>query len=288
MTKHQLELIERYLEQKMSAAEMARFENALLHDPLLKNEFELQRDIVDSIKAYRKAEIKARLEGIKINPAPQFATYLKIAASVTLTSFMIWGAYTYFNAEDKEIITKVEIPAITETPFIPFIEEVPDMPLAQHIEPAGADIEVVTPKPSRRTERVAAKRELKLPEVRLPDVLANFEDTSPMIMDKGLPKPPTSFPNIDEKSLVPEILVKDLPGKKNQFFYQNYDGKLYLYGNFSASPYELIELNTEAGRRLFLNYDSSYFNIKPDQKDVVPLERIQDSSLVQELNVLKD
>jgi hypothetical protein len=284
MTKHQLELIERYLEQKMSEAEMVKFENALLHDPLLKNEFELQRDIIDSIKSYRKAEIKARLESIKINPAPHFATYMKIAASVTLTSFLIWGAYTYFNVDDKEIITKVEIPA---TPESLYFEPVPDMPLAQHFEPAGADIVAETPKPARR-ERVAARREIKLPEVRLPDVMANFEDTSPLVRDEAFPKPSTGFPNTDEKALAPEIMVKDLPGKKSQFFYQNYDGKLYLYGNFSASPYELIELNTETGRRLFLKYDSSYFDIKPNQKDVVPLESIQDTSLILELNILKD
>jgi hypothetical protein len=281
MTKHQLELIERYLEQKMSAAEMARFEDAMLHDPLLKNEFELQKDIIESIKAYRKSEIKARLENISINPAPLLTSYMKIAASITITSFIAWGTYTYFGTSDLDLVERVEIPATIDVPRMEVA--IPDMPLVQL--PMVAEAE--EPKPAGRLKTAAVRKEIKLPELRLPDVLFNFEDTSPVMVDEGFSKTQTRFPNLDDKTLVPEIMVQDMPGRKNQFFYQNYEGKLYLYGNFSASPYVLMELNTTAGRRLFLHYDDSFYNIKSDQNEIVPLEKLQDTSLVNELNVLK-
>jgi hypothetical protein len=283
MTRHQLELIERYLEQKMGSAEMAEFENAMLHDPLLKSEFELQKDIIESLKAYRKAEIKARLDAIQVNPAPHFANFLKIAASITITSIMIWGAYTYFN-DSEDYAEKVDITSINDGFHEFHLEELPGMPLVAEANP----IEEIHDVPvAKRNVRTATKKEIRFPEVRLPDIAVNFEDASPIIKDEGLPKN-SHFNQLDEGALAPEILVKELPGKKNQHLYQNYDGKLYLYGNFASSPYELIELNTENGRRLFLKYDSSYYVIKPDQKNIVPLEVIQDTTLVQELQILKN
>ena len=284
MAKHQLELIERYLEHKMSTAEMAEFENALLHDPLLKNEVELQKDIINSIKSYRKTEIKARLDQINVNTVPQFGNLAKIAASVSITSMVIWGAFTYFNNETTDIV-KIDIPDVQSTEMV---EQLPDMPLVQ-LSDEPVEVMEETPRPPINiAQNTTLEREFYIPKVQVPDIMLNFEDTSPFIKDGDLDKATDANINTFDDAMSLEIKVQELPGRRNQFLYQNYEGKLYLYGRFSASPYELIELNTENGSRLFLQYDGSYYSIMPDQKDIVPLESISDSSLIKELNILKE
>jgi hypothetical protein len=68
------------------------------------------------------------------------------------------------------------------------------------------------------------------------------------------------------------------------FHYQFYQGKLFLYGDFGKSPYQIIELNTNFGKKLFLFYDSTFHTIKNEQVIVAPLEEITDQNLVSELN----
>jgi hypothetical protein len=61
------ENIEAYITNKMSAGEKYLFENELAKDPLLQNEIDLQKDIVEALKSNRKAQLKDRLNNIEVN-----------------------------------------------------------------------------------------------------------------------------------------------------------------------------------------------------------------------------
>ena len=268
----------------MSSSERADFENELMRDPLLKNEFDLQRDIINSIKAYRKAELKSRLDNIVVNPAPFITPLAKIAASIAVGSLAVWGSY-YYLKPDAPDVPQVTISAETQeseliAEFIPHRPEVAIVPTVEETP----SIEIAAPAPKPTT--VPVLREIRPPETFMPDTIEAFKEAAPQFTDEGILKPEISASIALEGSL-PEILVNEAPDKKNRFYYQNYDGKLYLYGDFSAAPYLLIELNTETDRQLFLNYNEEYFLIKPVQKEVTPLTAIHDSALVNQLNALK-
>lgn len=288
MTNHHIELIEKYLEQKMSAPERADFEDELLRDPLLKNEFELQRDIVNSIKNYRKVELKSRLDNIAVNPAPYAAPFAKMAASIAVGSLAIWGSYNYFKAEEPAV-EQVNISAAAQESalFTEFIPDRPEVTIQEMVEGIPEqEVSLPVQKPTLRSN-VTARREIRIPEAKIPNMNEAFREAAPQFKDEGTLKNDISGSATVEEQF-PEIMISEAPDRKNKFYYQNYDGKLYLYGDFSKTPYVLIELNTETDRRLFLNYNDDYFLIKTAQKDVTPLSAIRDASLIQQLNALKD
>lgn len=286
------ELIESYLENKMNEVELAEFENQLMHDPLLKSELDFQKDIINSIKNYRKAEIKARLNHIKVGPSPAYFNLLKIAASVSVTSLLVWGGYNYFQTEEDPEIARVEIAfdnALTSQsqplPDIP--EPLYEAPEQQPLQMDDAQVVVE----ARNTEVVADKPATPTviaPRVNLPNVMENFEDVDPLVAAEDVNRNVgMDISDIAENEMI-EVSIAGPVRKREGFHYQFYDGKLFLFGDFKDQPYEIIELNTDEGRRLFLNYNNAYFVINSNQVEIAPLSVIQDSALIHELVILKE
>ncbi|MDJ1470373.1 anti-sigma factor family protein [Xanthocytophaga flava] len=61
------EMIDAYLRNELSADERADFEQLVQKDPLLYNEFLLQKEIVTNLQSYRKAQLKNRLNQIDVS-----------------------------------------------------------------------------------------------------------------------------------------------------------------------------------------------------------------------------
>src|SRR5437879_2635710 len=95
------ENIEAYITNKMSAGDKAFFQSELAKDPLLNNEIDLQKDIIESLKEHRKAQLKNRLNNIKIETAPTY-TGLKVAASILLAGLISFGGYNYLSNTKKD------------------------------------------------------------------------------------------------------------------------------------------------------------------------------------------
>ena len=64
--KNYFDLIDAYLNGEMIDQEAIEFENQLQKDPLLENEFQWQHDIVNSIRDFRQAELKATLNAVDV------------------------------------------------------------------------------------------------------------------------------------------------------------------------------------------------------------------------------
>ncbi|NJN28456.1 MAG: hypothetical protein HC819_22030 [Cyclobacteriaceae bacterium] len=83
------------------------------------------------------------------------------------------------------------------------------------------------------------------------------------------------------------VAVSTVKDKKNKFHYKFFENKLYLLGNFSDMPYEIIEVNSSKGKSYFLYYDSSYFQLNTEQLKPAPLVKIENDSLVNELKIIQ-
>jgi len=87
---------------------------------------------------------------------------------------------------------------------------------------------------------------------------------------------------------VSDISIETVADAKYPFHYQMMDQKLYLYGDFKGIPYKIIALNQGRRRQLFLHYESSYYLLNQMQIEIVPLQRITDSTIIKALNRLNE
>ncbi|MBW8051206.1 MAG: hypothetical protein FVQ77_12865 [Cytophagales bacterium] len=102
------EKIEAYLTDQLTEKEMLDFEDKFGDDPLLREEFSLQQNIITSIKEYRKAQLKQKLNKISVNIGSKYHI-VKIASSVIFAVFI--GIYVYYNynifsptSQGKEVV----------------------------------------------------------------------------------------------------------------------------------------------------------------------------------------
>src|SRR4051812_15209527 len=85
-------MIEAYLRNELSPVEKAAFEKRIAQDPLLKNELELQKDIITTLQDHRKAELKHRLNQIDVSDGSNLSSYLRLFGliGIPLLGFGLW------------------------------------------------------------------------------------------------------------------------------------------------------------------------------------------------------
>ena len=287
------EIIDKYLAGKMSKNEQLEFEIQLQNDPLLNNEFEFQKDIVESIRNFRRTEIKARLDNINVG-APSGFSFLKIAASVAVSSMIAVGSYMYLTSENSKL-DRISISGNDEVHFQ--VESLPEKPelitsYIQAEEELPKAIEGKNPVAQREVIEkdlgnitASSKNTIAEPKVILPDLIDSFEDVNMLEADDDFANITTSFEAIKRKD-VPDFEIENIDSDK--FHYRFFDGKLFLYGDFSDHPYEIIELKSRDKKSVFLNYNDEYFLLEDNQIKVSPLIPISDSTVISELDILKN
>ncbi|MCS6820466.1 MAG: hypothetical protein NZ551_01200 [Microscillaceae bacterium] len=145
------DLIDAYLRNELPEAERIAFEQRLRNDSSLKAEFELQQEIVSGIQAYRKAQLKQRLEAIKIKTPHSFWTNLAeqplrwailIGGGIGLTIATTW----YFASESKK--KKLENPVVSKNTTLDSSKIQANIPKANvNIESPKKDTRITEPKP---------------------------------------------------------------------------------------------------------------------------------------------
>lgn len=304
------QLIDDYLSDNISIENKAVVDHKIATDPEFKSEFELQKNIVNAIKTTRRLELKSRLENVHVPWYQTISTAWKIAATVTVASLTAISTYLYFNQEslpsEKLGLTTNDTAGLTaEENMIPTrpsiqIDEIP----AETAEPPEDLVEKNTTKP---TEKPTARAEntvstppttaaepevIEVPEeaheveVVVPDIVDEFEGAQNLDLDEA------TADNLNKLNPVREDLyskteVKTIHHKKYNFHYKLSEGVLTLYGNFEDIPYEILEINSSEGKRLFLNYKNNYYMLI-NTGDITPLKPVTDTALINELEIVKN
>ena len=288
------QLVGSYLDNEMSEIQRLEFENQLLHDSELREEYNLQKDLINGIKEVRRLELKARLDNLPIN-TPFYQTIgFKSVVVASISAGIGFGAYYFLNQKDDLPLSEIDITQQQE--IITQEESIPEIPQAitpveDEKDKSEKKSEVV--KQKKVTEPVAMKEEVKeeptiiQPNVIEPDVVEAFEEedftSEEITVDNQINDLETVKENVE--STVEIATVKD---KRNKFHYKFFENKLYLLGNFNEMPYEIIELNTSSGKSYFLYYNNSFYQLETDQLKPAPLEKIENDSLVNELKDYSD
>ena len=290
-------LIEDYLSGRLSESDRIGLENRIAIDPDLRSEFELQKNILTVIRDSRKAELKASLSSVHIPWYHMIPMGLKIATSVSLLTLA--GLSTYY--------------------FIGRSSEKPGVATqAQILKPAGKSVKPAEVKPSQETFRTeenkvaqsSSARERRKQKMGIPKTkeIKPAEGEVSDIPPVHVPVPvmndsagnagskPMAFSELERSgnpasvsTLEPKLNGVNIRKTKDyNFDYSFIEGSLTLYGDFSACPYKILEINSSSRHEFFLLYNSLYYSLKQDTKGILPLEPITDNGLINQLNILKD
>ncbi|MEP2510745.1 MAG: hypothetical protein ABJH72_15380, partial [Reichenbachiella sp.] len=88
-------------------------------------------------------------------------------------------------------------------------------------------------------------------------------------------------------SEVDKVNIQTINSRKYNFHYRLEDNRLFLYGKFSESPYEIIEISTPGSKKLFFYYHGDFYQLRKNASSITPLSKIENRELIHELDALK-
>ncbi len=284
-------LVNKYLDNNMSGSEKYIFEDQLTSDPMLKAEFEHQHEIIGGLKEYRKAQLKTQLNNIAISPGllgiiSQSAT-MKTLSFVAASILTGTGAYYYFSSNNVKLnsIAHVE----SKLDFISSPWELNgakgklNYRYTKSTNPATwSTIETEVEERIDKLEVAPNAIDFHVPEIN--ENLSSDLDPQP---DQILEKVVSQNAPFADVSKIEKVDIENVTTNRYKFHYKLDHNKLYLYGKFEASPYEIIEINSLQSKKLFFYYNGNYFRLNQDVKEISPLLSIQDPKVIRELNIIK-
>ncbi|MCR9253939.1 MAG: hypothetical protein NXI20_26245 [bacterium] len=314
------DLIDSFLSGGMSTSEQAEFEHMLNSDPLLKEEFMFQKEIVNGIKEYRRDQMKHRLNqitiGVGVTGLLLNSGLSKVLAAVGTIGFI--GVGSYFIVEElnstntPETISSLDLSIDSPKEFsgetfvfeMPLNEDVADINeqkqkhVAENNKITSSVAKTETTKVSiivaeeESKEKLGISEEVEIAEkvkqanfnVPSMDELGNDEETLNGI---DITLPDSNQPITTKEEASKEIEIENVRQTKYDLHYKFFSGKLFLYGDFNSIPYELLEINSGASRNLYLFHDSVYYQLSQFEKNVVPLKPIRDKELISELEIIR-
>lgn len=290
------QLVGSYLDSEMSEIQRLEFENQLVNDSELREEYNLQKDLINGIKETRRLELKARLNNIPIN-TPLYQTIgFKSVVVASISAGIGFGAYYLLDPTDNLSLSKIDVTQNKE--IIAEQETIPEMPEA--IIPITDDKKKSDKKAAKvkeseepsevvalNTEKEAKQEPVVVqPNVIEPDVVEGFEEDDFSSEEITVDNQINDLENVKE-SVESTVEISTVKDKRNKFHYKFFENKLYLLGNFNDMPYEIIELNAKSGKSYFLYYNSNFYQLETEQLKPAPLEKIENDSLVNELKIIQ-
>jgi len=274
--------IEAYYEGTLSEAEKLELLNQIEADPKLKSEFEIQGEMIEGIKAYRKAELMAKLDAVQITPATQHL-FAKLFGGAVLATALGVGAYFYFQPNEDSSKKDAEQTEIATPPqAIKAIDNAtPSTNTEINVSPQEAEKSIRREVENSNSEKTKQPAE---PTIKVPEVVDHFED-SQLVEEESVsaPKNSSSFEVNSRKDMDVSVKIS----KKYNFHYQLIENKLVLYGAFEDEPFEILELNMSENIRLYLYYKNDFYAIESGSEEIKPLIRVKDQELLKRLSSLR-
>jgi hypothetical protein len=196
---------------------------------------------------------------------------LKIAATIGVAGVIGTGLYFYLKDSNSVIqhVPKAEVrmdsllpdDSTTET----VIEEIKEESEPEKKETVTPQIRKTKPKKEKSTS----------PKVSVVDPSAEML-TDGNDVESGL---------ITEKSVISVSTIKverDSQNKLYTFHYQFLEGKLFLYGPFDETLYEILEVHGN-NHALFLFFKGNFYHLDESKAEATALNPIRERSLIQKL-----
>ena len=287
------EAIAQYLTRRMSEVERSAFEQKISESPQLAQKIEFEKQIAQGIKNYKKGILKSRLDQLELGPSiveTASITTKTILAGITV---IVIGGLSYFMltpgeilvienqetiigtdgmAEDKNAKISLEI----DTTYAMLSDKKEDertSPITKEIENTTVKVSTKQSKKESKSDKVILQAEV---EVVLPDMDGteiSFDETFDSLQDFS----DDLMKNQAQVSSVPKLEVEIEMKKTKKLKYIYVGEKLILIGDFSASPYQIIEDNTIAEKELYLYFEQEYYvlSVTSEKKALIPVRDIR-------------
>lgn len=276
-----LELIDDYLTNRLNELERKSFEQQMSFDPALKADVELQKEIIQGLKEARAAELKAMLNKVPVATPTLYFSPLRIAAGLIGTAVLATGLYFYYDKNGNLNTSQISASLVDSI---------------RQTEKKSSDIQVDSTVKDLNSDKPIDKKEDNL-EIKKRDKpgTTNTKETKPAIdlldpteelSENEISPEKTSVDNSTISVAKIEVIVNSAE-KKFKSHYQFASGKLILYGNFDKGLYELIEVNAQKSRSLFLYYKASYYLLDETKTEVTLLKEISDPVLIQKIKAFR-
>lgn len=257
------ELIDKYFDGSMTAEEMEGFEQTLSTDPLLNNEFQFQKEIVDGIKLARKNELKSTLNAIDVSGIASSSTIWNAKTISAAAIITVGGVIAYMMIPNNNEIDNNNPQAIIEN-TAPVSIEISETESTPEVTEAPIIDKNVSKKETPNLNS-SAKEEENI-NIEIIDDFGDYEDNeiNHAIVPENFMNGKGSF---DHATI--EVITNSSK-KKYSFHYQVKDNKLFLYGEFE-NIYEVLEFKNDTENDLFLYYGNKYYDINETENNIVPL-----------------
>jgi hypothetical protein len=276
MIMNNFELIDDYLTNRLGEAEKAGFEKQLVSDPALKADVDLQKQILEGIKKHRATELKSMLNNVPVSSGTVIHfSVARLAAGLIAAGVVSAAIYFYLKPGDVPNMTSASADLAKKGEQIQSKdsqitkEEEAKKDITTVVQPEAKNAETKNPSANLKSSKEAASPKL---DVTNPsdELVSNKNEPAVSEVSKGA----ISISHIE--------VTTDSANKNYNFHYQFASGKLYLYGAFDKSLYEILEINSD-NKALFLFYKDNYYLLDGKQLTVTRLEPITDPGLLKKL-----
>ena len=272
------ELIDSYLRGTLSTEESELLEKNANSDIRLKNELDLQKSIIEALRANRKADLKARLNKINVNTSSS-SNWWKYLTGATLISTI--GIWLYLQNRVEDITSK------SQTVFsgAPSVQKQMET-LSAEPQISKSDNHHLAIVENTAKETLAEKKVIKRAknstnietEPSLPNI-NTIQDNTPEPLNKDITAPEGDLTkSVQFNNSLNNIEV--IKSKQHKFHYRYFDKKLYLYGNFDSRMYDILELNTSKGQAFYLMFENNYYTLEPHKTEISKLEIVKDKNKI--------
>lgn len=281
MDASQLNQIERYLSGQMSPDEISKFESLAEVNPELQQQLQFQSEIIDGIGNFRKAELKARLEGLDPTPAwwtiAQLTPIGQFIGGGILVTMLGVGGFWLADQGGEAVSNPIEVTAPTEEVFVWDFPEIES--------PSIEDLESIA---LEESDPIVDEKEVVIEEAEIFDPVVSVPNAGDVESERDFEPEdlPTPEELNEEKPVESAIDVEIIDSKAAKIKYRYYAGKLYLYGKFQDEPYQILEINSASGRRVYLFHKEIFYSIVPSDKPLA-LDQVTDRQLIRELSILQ-
>jgi|TARA_B110000483_G_scaffold55138_1_gene68846 hypothetical protein len=289
----QEEAIAQYLTQQMTEVDRSAFEQKISESPQLAQKIKFEKLIAEGIKNYKKGILKSRLNQLELGSSIGETTSITTKIALSTMTVLVLGGLAYFLLTPDETLvienqeTIIGIDVMTEDKNANISLEIDttnemmsDKKEDERTSSITKDIENIRVKVSKKQSKKGSKSDKEILQSEV-EVVLPYMDGTEMSFDEPFDSlqdfSDDLMKNRAQVNSVSELEVEIEMKKSKKLKYIYVGEKLILIGDFSASPYQIIEDNTIAEKNLYLYFEQEYYalTVTSEKKALIPVRDIR-------------
>jgi hypothetical protein len=289
----QEEAIAQYLTQQMTEVDRSAFEQKISESPQLAQKIKFEKLIAEGIKNYKKGILKSRLNQLELGSSIGETTSITTNIALSTMTVLVLGGLAYFLLTPDETLvienqeTIIGIDVMTEDKNANISLEIDttnemmsDKKEDERTSSITKDIENTRVKVSKKQSKKGSKSDKEILQSEV-EVVLPYMDGTEMSFDEPFDSlqdfSDDLMKNRAQVNSVSELEVEIEMKKSKKLKYIYVGEKLILIGDFSASPYQIIEDNTIAEKNLYLYFEQEYYalTVTSEKKALIPVRDIR-------------